>query len=804
MKIERFFAVIFAVVALCAVFALSTSANDMVADKATKDYLSYTAINENSDTVIYPQTVSDGTDYLFLPSSADLSELTLNLSGNYDSVTVKADKFVTLKNGEAFDLLSLYNDTSAQDGKYTVTVTAIPKVGIVFIQELTIMKSENVRTLYLTSADPENNGREWVDSVKGNEAEGKMALVNKNGEIDYTDKLTELKARGNSTFTDFEKKAYQIKIKNKTNLIGDEDNKHKTWVLLANAADVTLLHNSLVYSLAHDLGLPFTIEYEPVDLYYDGEYRGSYLLSEKVQVDDGRVEIQNLDDIIEELNEDTDAYENPVVATKTRESGGETDAKENSAGSFKYVEGLIEPGLAEGTNHFGYLLELDFIYRYPNEQSGFVTDRGQAVVTKNPEYLTKETGLYISNFFQEFEDAVFSKDGYNAETGKYYYEYCDLDSLVTIYLINEFTKNYDSFRSSAFFYLPEDEDIMYAGPLWDYDISLGTGYDGSNQYSGNPENLWAATKYMLSTLITIESFRDAVKEKLNSENGEFYLAVQNMLGEDGNIASFASDIYASQKMNYILWEMGSKKTEAFLCSDEKTYENAVKYLYRFASERIEWLSSLTAEWNGDSYSAPKDPTKWTASYRYHMLETTEAKDATCTEDGNTTGVVCTDCGKVFTQSKTIKATGHKWSEATCISPASCTVCGEKDDNYGGHKWSSATCIVPKTCTVCKATEGETADHAYAHDPFDGRNSEFCTVYSCTFCGKQNLVYTVEPGDVNTDGKVNASDARLALRIAAGLDDADDETVRIGDLSGDGKITAADARLILRKASQLDD
>ena len=39
-----------------------------------------------------------------------------------------------------------------------------------------------------------------------------------------------------------------------------------------------------------------------VNLYYDGEYRGCYLLSEKVEVGSGRVDITDLEELNEEAN----------------------------------------------------------------------------------------------------------------------------------------------------------------------------------------------------------------------------------------------------------------------------------------------------------------------------------------------------------------------------------------------------------------------------------------------------------------------------------------------------------------------
>ncbi|MBR3869127.1 MAG: CotH kinase family protein [Clostridia bacterium] len=780
MKTSKILSIIILIFSLAMIGAFSASAK--VAEKTTFDSFYYIANSENENTVVYPQKAADGSAYIFLPSSADLSELILNSESEYSYITVSADKSVKTDFGEKIDILSLFDDYKSENGEYTVRITCVPEAGTVLQQKITVMKSESVKSLYLASEDPVKEGREWVDTSKSNEAKGEMVFLNADGTVFHEDELTELKARGNSTFTDFVKKAYQIKIGKKTALIGDEKNANKKWVLLANAADITLIHNQLTFALAQDIGLPYTVESEPVDLYYDGEYRGTYLLAEKVEVDKTRVDIGDLDGLIEDINEDIDAYENPVVVTKTTASKGEINAKTDSAGSYKYVQGLIEPELENGTTHHAYLLELDFIYRYPNEQSGFVTNRGQAVVTKNPEYLTKETGAFISQYFQDFEDAVFSPDGYNKATGKYYYEYCDIDSLVNIYLINEFTKNYDSFRSSAFFYLPENEDIMYAGPVWDFDICYGTGYNGNREISANPENFFATTKYMLGTLITIESFRDAVKAKLDKSDGVFYKAVQNMLGEAGYIKTFSDAVFSSQKMNYKLWNINDKVITTLLCTDEVTYENSISFLDYFVSNRIEWLSDITSEWNGEKYSVPTDAS-FPLTYRYHAhIEKTPAKNATCTTGGNTEGLVCNDCGTVFKQYKELAPKGHSWKDATCNSP--------------------------KKCSGCGLTEGEALTHEYTPDPGDSRNSETCIVYKCNHCKKVMLI-TVQPkpkyekGDINMDSKVNAADARLALRISASLEKLTDEILEIGDMTGDNKLTAADARKILRKSAKLE-
>ncbi len=60
------------------------------------------------------------------------------------------------------------------------------------------------------------------------------------------------------------------------------------------------------------------------------------------------------------------------------------------------------------------------------------------------------------------------------------------------------------------------------------------------------------------------------------------------------------------------------------------------------------------------------------------------------------------------------------------------------------------------------------------------------------------------GDLNKNGKVDAADARLALRYSVGLEDFNDELKLIGNVDGGEKITASDARMILRMSVGLEE
>ena len=59
------------------------------------------------------------------------------------------------------------------------------------------------------------------------------------------------------------------------------------------------------------------------------------------------------------------------------------------------------------------------------------------------------------------------------------------------------------------------------------------------------------------------------------------------------------------------------------------------------------------------------------------------------------------------------------------------------------------------------------------------------------------------GDINNDDKVNASDARLALRFSAKLDTPTEMQFKAADVNNDGKLNASDARMILRAAAKLE-
>lgn len=90
---------------------------------------------------------------------------------------------------------------------------------------------------------------------------------------------TEVKGRGNSTWG-MEKKPYRLKLNKKAPLLGLPE--VKSFALLANYSDKTLLRNAISLCMARQLGLEYTPSDHFVELYLNGEYQGVYQLTDKV------------------------------------------------------------------------------------------------------------------------------------------------------------------------------------------------------------------------------------------------------------------------------------------------------------------------------------------------------------------------------------------------------------------------------------------------------------------------------------------------------------------------------------------
>ncbi len=518
--------------------------------------------SKDSNTRINTQIIN-GESFFILPSSANPESITLYLDSIPGDINIKGelkeDLFIP---GEPINL----NDYCKEEN-YSLTFSCGES-----IRTVKFAFSANIPSVYLISEDPDTKGRLWVESsiTKENKAKGHVVVQKENGEIYYEGKLSQIKGRGNSTWVQ-EKKPYQIKTEEKVDLL-DTDNSNnasKTWVLLANYFDSTLLNNHYALNLGKELGMSANIETSHVDLYYDGEYRGTYLLSEKVEVHPDRVDIENMEEKNQDANPGADLESYPIASATTK-----------NGVFYTYCDGAVSPDDISG----GYLLEMDFIVRAKEEASYFRTTRGQHVVVKSPEYATKEEMEYISTLYQEYEDAVFN-GGINPDTGKAYSDYVDKESIAVYYLIGEFSKAKDIFESSAYLYKKSGEDKMYMGPLWDYDLSFGKSrYDTKEPEPARGENIYN-TK-LGRKLVQIKDFSkllcDMYTDKLYPVITDVMLGSYNAVSESGYIHSIEHEktkLEASAQCNDMLW------------NENISWSTDTENLCTFITERAEFLKN---------------------------------------------------------------------------------------------------------------------------------------------------------------------------------------------------------------------
>lgn len=499
----------------------------------------------------------DGLYYLFLPAGIENKEMYWLLQPE-TNIRIEQKK---IENGDRFELTA---------GRYNLE---IEKKGDYSNITLEIMKSQEIPSLFVETTSAT---MDYIHEKKGNEESGTYTILDKSGKVQHAGRMEKFRGRGNVTWEDTEKKSYQITLEISTELLSMPQ--EKQWVLNPNSFDVSLLKNKICYDLARELGMPFTPELEYVDLYINGEYRGNYLLMEKVEIGEHRVAIRNLEKEMEMMNEQ------PLETMESFEIDVDDDI------SYK---GSYIPNQPEDITG-GYLLEMDITPRYREECSGFISNMEQKVTIKSPKYASYEQVDYIRNKYQELEDALFSEDGYNPTTGKYYSEYLDIESAINKYIVEEISMNLDKALTSQYFYKQEDRisEKFYWGPVWDFDKSLGVeaesraGVDLNVPY----ENIHAGSKIresdVLYALYQREDFRTQLVEEFASEASPIIeWEIEEVIPNTRN------EIFESSKMNLVRWNYYGDTS-----LDEKIayYDEEVESIRNFMRERIAFLKK---EWN---------------------------------------------------------------------------------------------------------------------------------------------------------------------------------------------------------------
>lgn len=515
-------------------------------------------------TVSWWKSDVDGKYYMFMPSKSDLSSITVWFTATDDVMCGG----VKLENGAQTRVF-------ANGGEFVLSV-GNAKYTVVFLN------SSKLPTMFINTPE---GGLDRIHADKSHKEKGcTMLALNSKGNVDYDAELASMKGRGNSTWG-YPKRPYNIKLNSKTKLFGME--KAKSWCLIANYEDLSLLRDQIVYNLGADIGMDVSPDCRSIDLYVNGEYKGVYLITEKVEIKKNRVDITDLEGDTEDLNPDLDFS---------------TLAPQGIAGKFcGYIENSQRwydiPNEPENITG-GYLLELEVTDRYAEEPSGFVTKNTQPVVLKSPEYATEAQIKYISGYWQEMEDALYSETGYNS-LGKHYTEYIDIVSWAKQYLIQEWTSNWDAGLTSNYFYKDIDGKLL-AGPVWDFDTAIGNyeGRDGTNLK--DPTNLHAksrnlrynslmgsdnikATPNIYALCYRHADFAQTVEEQMQTV---FAPAAKVMI--ESKYKEYVDEIKDAAVMNAIRWNYYNTTDTAAIADN---YNSEINFIYDFIKTRTDFLSS---------------------------------------------------------------------------------------------------------------------------------------------------------------------------------------------------------------------
>ena len=378
-----------------------------------------------------------------------------------------------------------------------------------------------------------DTGGAAIDS-KEDYVEGTVSINGGDSFESLTDVEMKIKGRGNSTWWQggvWNKWPYQIKFGDKTEVLGMP--KDKKWVLLAEISDVSLIRNKIVREIANSGNFDYVPQAEYVELFLNNEHAGTYLIGQKVEESENRVNIGDNGYLVEI---DTDA------------------------------NGRIDP---------------EDVY-FKSSQSNFWSENNVFNI-KEPE-LDYDSDKFntIKDFVDNFEKALFGDNFKDPELG--YRAYIDLDSFIDWYIVNEISKNQDaaSYSSIYFNYIPGGKIKM--GPIWDFDLAFGNVNYSTAEFS---TGFWIKSgSPWYKRMFEDDYFTNLVKERYNF----FY---ENLDQFNSKVDDFELYISKSQKKNFELFPgLLDPNVELWpVPARFDSHHGYVDYLKTWIRDRMEWLNT---------------------------------------------------------------------------------------------------------------------------------------------------------------------------------------------------------------------
>ena len=377
---------------------------------------------------------------------------------------------------------------------------------------LTFVRSADVPAMYI---DVRSGSMDYIHQSADNSETGQARIYDDRGELTWAGELQSIHGRGYSTW-DSAKKPYSLELTIPADLLGMGE--AAKWVLLANSYDASQLRNKLAYDFAREAGLEYSPQCRWVDLYLNGEYAGLYLLSERNEVHSQRVDL-------------------------------------SPSGSF--------------------LVSKNWQWRLDSRKREYFTTAGNAALRLHEYSMPREQ---VESIWQSAENGILAQDGIDPVTGRHYQDLIDLDSWVRKFLVEEIFANADAGVLSQFFYYDGGDSTgkIYAGPVWDYDLSLGNPISWPTQ---TPQMLYAARTDVWGSpwygaLYQKEAFYQRLRELYEQE-------LQPLLARflEERLSQYRELISQAARMNQLRWPEADAAADA-------------RYIETYLAQRMEFLNSL--------------------------------------------------------------------------------------------------------------------------------------------------------------------------------------------------------------------
>ena len=384
--------------------------------------------------------------------------------------------------------------------------------------------------------------KEWLSDQNLELAD--CIIVDKNSPENQEIKL-DIKCRGNTSMGQ-PKKNFSIKLDKKENLFNIADGKHKSYALIANYSDKSLIRNELAYYMGNEVftNMGWNPNTQVINLFINGTYRGIYLLTERIKIDEKEINIPDV--------------------SKTAKL---TDL--NNDDEINFLDG-------------GWILEIN---ERLDEKYNWETDNKIPISLKDPdEYESWED---IKGYLNLVESVLYDEDIFNDATNGWR-KYLDENSFIDWYLVNEIAKNNDAkWYSSCYMYFNPVTQKLYMGPVWDFDIGFGNiDYNGCDDYQG----FWIKGCGWYSRLFADSIFVENVKSRWTAKKNEIDALVQN-------IDDMADNLQGDVDVNFTKWPILGEYVwpNAPGYAERTTYQSEVDYLKTWLTNRIAWLDTAIGE-----------------------------------------------------------------------------------------------------------------------------------------------------------------------------------------------------------------